>query len=476
MRVAIENQLKRPLVVERMPAVPHTLHAPGITIVRVLDQYDLSWEFIYFAHKKGQGTIIFPRDRQVTLGEKLINQELTTPGAYDKLMREWRIKEKEFNQICDTLERTSWRNLSLKKLKELYADLFNKYCLVWAIPLTANNISCYVDEKVIPQIKKIDDFIVLCTPQEESEMKKEEKDLLEIALGNKDSKVTQSKLKEHAQKYHWITNTYREAVKLTPAYFRKKMREIKNPLEKLARMREEESRRKKKQTALLKEGGFSQKELTVAHLASQATILHDLRKKYNLIGNYYLFQFLKEFSKRTNYPEKELAFTIYDEMVNILEGKEISHEKLKSRQQCCVELIERDSLKILGGEEAEKLYELIEKADSPKGEIKEFSGMIASPGKVQGVARIITDVSKAKKFNPGDILVTSMTRPEFVPLMKKAAAVVTNEGGITCHAAIVSRELGIPCIIGTKIATKVLKEGDIVEVDGNKGIIRRLKK
>jgi pyruvate,water dikinase len=64
-----------------------------------------------------------------------------------------------------------------------------------------------------------------------------------------------------------------------------------------------------------------------------------------------------------------------------------------------------------------------------------------------------------------------MTRPEYLPAMKKAAAFVTDEGGITCHAAIVAREMGKPCIIGTKVATKVLKNGDLVEVKGNHGVV-----
>jgi len=78
------------------------------------------------------------------------------------------------------------------------------------------------------------------------------------------------------------------------------------------------------------------------------------------------------------------------------------------------------------------------------------------------------------KVEEGDILVTSMTRPEFLPIMKKAAAFVTNEGGITSHAAIVSRELKKPCIIGTKFATQVLKDGDMVEVDATNGVIKKL--
>ena len=67
-----------------------------------------------------------------------------------------------------------------------------------------------------------------------------------------------------------------------------------------------------------------------------------------------------------------------------------------------------------------------------------------------------------------------MTDPRYVPAMKKAAAIVTDEGGITCHAAIVSRELKKPCIIGTKIATKVLKDGDEVEVDAEKGVVKKI--
>jgi phosphohistidine swiveling domain-containing protein len=105
----------------------------------------------------------------------------------------------------------------------------------------------------------------------------------------------------------------------------------------------------------------------------------------------------------------------------------------------------------------------------------ELKGTTACKGKVKGRAKIIMHLKKdAEKFNEGDILITGMTRPEYVPLMKKSVAVVTNEGGITCHAAIVSREMGIPCIIGTKVASEVFKDGDLIEVDADKGIARKI--
>ena len=89
--------------------------------------------------------------------------------------------------------------------------------------------------------------------------------------------------------------------------------------------------------------------------------------------------------------------------------------------------------------------------------------------------RIIT--KEVAQFKKGEILVTEMTRPDTVLACKKAAAIVTDEGGITSHAAIISRELKIPCIIAAKIATQVLKTGDLVEVDAtNKGVVSIIKK
>ena len=98
-----------------------------------------------------------------------------------------------------------------------------------------------------------------------------------------------------------------------------------------------------------------------------------------------------------------------------------------------------------------------------------LSGSQASPGVEVGPVRIIPDGSKIHWVRKGDVLVAEMTTPDFVPAMKRASAIITDRGGRTCHAAIVSRELGIPCVVGTGNATKVLKQGQIVTVDGSKG-------
>lgn len=99
--------------------------------------------------------------------------------------------------------------------------------------------------------------------------------------------------------------------------------------------------------------------------------------------------------------------------------------------------------------------------------------MPASPGIVSGKVHIIDDPKDINEFKQGEILVTLMTSPDWVPAMKKAAAIITNNGGMTCHAAIVSREMQIPCLVGTTsrglAATKALKNGETVTVDAKMG-------
>jgi len=111
----------------------------------------------------------------------------------------------------------------------------------------------------------------------------------------------------------------------------------------------------------------------------------------------------------------------------------------------------------------------------PKG-LKELKGQCACKGEARGRAKIIKNKEDYQKFKPNDILISYATNPNMVPLMKKSSAIITDEGGVTCHAAIVSRELGIPCIIGTRFATKIIKDNDQVEVNATKGVVKILKK
>ena len=98
-------------------------------------------------------------------------------------------------------------------------------------------------------------------------------------------------------------------------------------------------------------------------------------------------------------------------------------------------------------------------------------GLGGAPGSASGAARVLTSLADAAALGDGDVLVTHMTSPDWLPLLRRAAGVVTDSGGMTCHAAIVSRELGIPCVVGTGEATSKLRDGEIVTVDATRGLV-----
>jgi pyruvate,water dikinase len=103
------------------------------------------------------------------------------------------------------------------------------------------------------------------------------------------------------------------------------------------------------------------------------------------------------------------------------------------------------------------------------GEAALVSGLAASPGRASGAVRVLRSPSEGARLQAGEVLVAPMTSPDWVPTMRRAAAIVTDSGGMTCHSAIVSRELHIPAVVGARDATKVLRDGEIVTVDGGRG-------
>jgi phosphoenolpyruvate synthase/pyruvate phosphate dikinase len=155
----------------------------------------------------------------------------------------------------------------------------------------------------------------------------------------------------------------------------------------------------------------------------------------------------------------------------ILKNK-VDQEKLKKRKRAVL-ILEKNKVKIVTGGRAATWFKIFtEVIEAPTVAI---TGRSAYPGKIKGRVRMVIYKKDLEKIKKGDILVTPMTEPDFLAYLKKAAAIITDEGGITSHAVIVARELKKPCIVGTKNATKILKNGQIIEVDANKGIVREVK-
>ena len=166
------------------------------------------------------------------------------------------------------------------------------------------------------------------------------------------------------------------------------------------------------------------------------------------------------------------------EITSALHGKmTVNSKELKNRKDGYVLAHIAGESMLESGSEGKAVSEWIdEEIGKVKNSITEFKGQPASRGIAKGKVRIALTPQDSYLLEEGEILVCSMTAPDYVPAMKRAAAIVTVEGGLLSHAAIMSREFGKPCVIGTKIATKVLKDGDMVEVDAEKGVVTILKK
>ena len=160
----------------------------------------------------------------------------------------------------------------------------------------------------------------------------------------------------------------------------------------------------------------------------------------------------------------------------LFRSKEKWSEELNARWQYHLHYSEKGKDKLLSGRKAKNFVEKLDFEVQKIGRVRKLEGDCASPGKVRGVVTIINSPAENKKIEKADILVSRMTNPDLMPAIRKAKAIITDIGGLTCHAAIVSREFGIPCVVGTKIATQVLKDGSVVEVDATHGIINIIKK
>jgi len=175
-------------------------------------------------------------------------------------------------------------------------------------------------------------------------------------------------------------------------------------------------------------------------------------------------------SQKEKYKSKSLTCLTAQELENYLHKRKLPVEKnLFERYQSSALFYDKKIYLSTGNDVKDIENSIIGNKLS-----NEITGFVAYKGIAMGTCRVIINPSHKKIFNRGDILITGMTRPEFLPFIKRANAIVTDVGGTLCHAAIISRELKIPCIIGTKIATRVLKDGDRVEVDATRGTVKKL--
>jgi len=202
--------------------------------------------------------------------------------------------------------------------------------------------------------------------------------------------------------------------------------------------------------------------------------------------NSYFNQMFRKLSKQFDVNQRNLKYYGVDDIYALFEGRKLEDKTVNDRKEARIIVAENKKSKVFSGSQVkDDIIALLKQAgeEIPHG-VKTLKGIPASKGKVIGRVKIIVSDPKTfdslakefEKMQKGDILVAETTSPEFMPACEKASAILANQGGLLSHAAVVSREFGIPCVVGLKYATHVLKDGDTVEVDGENGTVKILGK
>ncbi len=442
--------------------------------------------------------------------EFIIRKIKKNPRFLSDLLRMWKERVKRLRNFEERILKTSLKNISDKELVAIFQQLINLYQEEYSPALLCDPFGLHTEKIITDKLRKIVErreeprkfakyLEILTTPAKRSFANEEELDLLILAQKIKRNKKLASILKKdvrkakkglvkhpyleklirkHMKKFFWIENSYAQGIKLKEGYFLKKIRrylkESINLSKKIKELKNLSKNYRRKKKTLIKKLNLDKKFRKLLEWTEVFGYLHDARKGVMMEAHYYITLLLKEIGRRLRLTLQEMYYTDHHKIEEMLLKKKINKKLLRERIRMCTYLIWPTKYRILTGRKAEWWHkELLGERKMVIGEIK---GVSASSGVTVGKAKIVKDVKDGYKIKKGDILVTGMTRPHWMPFIRKAKALVTDEGGITCHAAIVARELGIPCIIATKVATKILNDGYLVEVNTNHNRVKILKR
>lgn len=434
------------------PAVPFFTSVYFLLADEPKEEYFSKWNYLAFFQNN---QLIGYNSRSIcVVGEKIIQDLLSGNRNYlDSLQRTAR----EIERVTDVCLHTKAHN----KIEDLdywwrpgqkaFSDGAN---LIFGFD---NALSEYFENLKKDQPDVYSAIQTHIVEKQESFMTQAQKDLLKIVDDNSgDFSKACTLFKE---KYYWLQNSYIGTFNITEAWCEKTYNENKN---RVPASVHQQIQPVDPQYALLIE------------TAVFAITFRDERKKMFLILVDLMEDWLKIVCDKNNWNVDELKWLTLGEIELCLRGDTALLSKAREYALAKKRVGIMNPIGITDIDE--ETFGEIERMNSGNLNVTEFKGIVASKGKVRGTVKVVLDVhNDSAKLHKGDILVTSMTRPEYLSLMSIASAFITDEGGLTCHAGIVAREMNKPCIVGTKTATKILKDGDIVEVDANRGVVTILK-
>lgn len=457
----------------------------------------------YVGERVARGLLFFKRNTSYFFLDKesydrvavaLFRKIIKNPEILKVLVAKNRILGEKLVIFCKKASKLTEKDISNARLSKLffefekiYRDLYATYALVLIVE---KNISDKLLEMIGNKIidKKEDSFYIFnaltIEPRAMYNMKEKE-DLIKLALYIKKNKAwrggiptneaTSLLIKKHVKNYFWLTRDYEDKVmeeKDVIANLNKLFNG--NILKEYSDLKKAFNQSEKIKKKYFNNKNFSAWEKKLFLAMGNISYLKELRKRYVSEALYYFDSVLMEAGKRMGIDLKRMRLIKIEEIKNsLVNGKKYTSEA-NERLELSLWYFDGSKTNVWGN--SKKIDNLFRNFHQEDLDVKSLEGIPVSPGIARGPAKIVIDLEDCKKVEKGDIIISVQVVPSFFTAISRSAGLVCDGGhGITSHPAILSREAGIPCVIRTKFATKIIKDGDIVEVDAKKGIVKIIK-
>lgn len=329
--------------------------------------------------------------------------------------------------------------------------------------------------KILKRKKQDRNFNLLTIPFQQTFVKQQELDLLRL-LRIRDKNLLARRIKQHTTKYAWIYYVY-EGPAVNEKYFIEALEDLRkrkiNPGKELAEQEKNSALVKLRQHKILSKIDLTKYERQIIDLARDSVFYKASRRELQSFSYYLIEPLFNEIGRRLNLSLKQVRMMLPHEIKAALTNKKVNLNEIQNRQKLLFYDYNKNMI-CLSGKAASNFISRNVVKEKIDLNVKVFKGTTAYPGKVKGSVKIINSPADMTKMQKGDILVAVTTSPNLMPAIRVAKAIATEEGGLTCHAAIVARELHIPTVVGAGAVAHALKDNDLVEVDANKGIVRKI--
>lgn len=392
------------------------------------------------------------------------------------------------------LKKVDWQKKSNSELKEILIDILDKYrslACAWYVqyPLDEyfegaieNNLSEYMPSSN-PEFRNL--VLTFTDPEKATEVSQERMALITIAKDflekeenlNELSVEARDIIDKHLEKYAYINRGLATSKPYSFDDIANRLREIKKQIDDGVKLNDmiysaSEEKVENDYNVALEKIQPKADFLKIIKKAKHHSYLRNRRVEAFFNADFGASFLYSEIARRANFNPDEIMEITDEEMFGALDGKTLPDKKEMARRHKNYAMIVRNSKTQLITD-PDEIEELKKNYFVDVVKVEELKGRVAcSGGIIRGRAKICLDKKDISKVNKGDILVAQFTTPDFVVAMEKAAAIIADQGGLSSHAAIVSRELGVPCVMDTKNGTRIIYDNDLIEVDAKLGVIK----